>query len=453
MTPVATPPAPPTPEQQRTMSLSTWEGSLTVVFGNWTSGMVLAGYLAYYGGAPWHFAMIGSIPLLAQMACPVAAWIHSMYPRPQRLTELFVLLGRGVWFIPVLFFLFSVDRANIPNALLGFLIFASVFGAMAGTIWTGWMGAVVPEHLRGRYFGTRNAIHAFVGMAAVLGAGWFLDHVPAPHGFIALFGLATVLALVACSMFRLHYEPKIPAAPLPFRETFTAPLRDKNFRKFLLFAVYWQASVQLASVFVYPFLQNHLKLTYTQIAIWFSLAAMTTLLAGPIWGRIADRYGNKFVLSVTTVIAGLLMPLSWILATPGDPTMIYVSGVLDGLGWSGVNPGMFNLLLETSQKKKSRVAFIGMLSLMTGISGFIGGALAAPLLGFLDQFPQDIGGKEWVGYHWLFLISMLLRMQAWQLLKPIHEDDAWRTRDVLRLSLSWGLGTFTGLMKRPKKGA
>jgi hypothetical protein len=54
------------------------------------------------------------------------------------------------------------------------------------------------------------------------------------------------------------------------------------------------------------------------------------------------------------------------------------------------------------------------------------------LLTLLQTAPLHLFGMTWTGYHSLFLISGLGRSQAWRLLRPVQEAEAWRTRDLLR---------------------
>jgi hypothetical protein len=76
------------------------------------------------------------------------------------------------------------------------------------------------------------------------------------------------------------------------------------------------------------------------------------------------------------------------------------------------------------------------------VAGFVGGALSGPLLVFLRNFETQAFGTTWTAYHWLFVISGVLRMLAWVWLRSVPEVDAWRTRDLLRsMRTGWkGMG-------------
>ena len=198
----------------------------------------------------------------------------------------------------------------------------------------------------------------------------------------------------------------------------------------------------LAAPFVFPYFLDALGLTFTQVAIWSSIAALTALATTVLWGRLADRVGNKGVLAISTFLAGLLLPAAWIAAgMTGQVGWIWISAVFDAAAWGAIGPAIFNLAL-VSAPRANRVVFIAMYSLGTGISGFVGGALSGPLLVGLRAFEFPAFGATWTAYHSLFAISGVLRMFAWLWLRSVPEAEAWRTRDLLRsMRTGWkGMG-------------
>jgi MFS family permease len=209
------------------------------------------------------------------------------------------------------------------------------------------------------------------------------------------------------------------------------PFRDANFRKFLRFAIYWNASVMLAAPFVIPYFFQHLKMTYTQIAIWAAIASIATLVIGTWWGRVADRFGHKQVLKVTTFIAGSAHPACWMLATPGHLTFIWISGIMDALSWGGINAAMFNLSVVTAPRDK-RMMYLAVIGAVTGVVGFCFGLLSGVLLEVFTRYEGYLGSFHWTGYHTLFAVAALFRMQAWILLGQVHEVRAVPTRQILR---------------------
>jgi len=432
------PPAPhqdPTPAPdpiRRTMRVSVFEGSATQVFLNWTSGSVLVGYMLQLGATPTDIALVASVPLLAQAASPLAALAADLLGRRRLLTAAVAVLGRGIWVLAALLPALGLPPAALPGLMVLLVLVSSAFQASNGTLWSAWMGDVVPERRRGRYFGFRAGVVGGVGMVANLAAGWFLDRVAAPLGFQVVIAVAVVSAGIGVALYFLQYDPPTPRRRAALRDVLVTPLRDANFRRFLTFAVYWQFVVLLAAPFVIPYFLEELKLTFTQVAIWGAIAAVTAVVTNSVWGRVADRVGNKAVLTIGSFLAGTLLPASWILAGfTGHLYWIWIAGVCDALAWGAATPALFNLAL-VSAPQQGRVAFIAMYSLVSGVAGFVGGVLSGPLLTLFQGAQLHLFGLTWTGYHWLFLVSGVGRSQAWRLLRPVRESESWRTRDLLR---------------------
>ncbi|CAN5250928.1 MFS transporter [soil metagenome] len=436
------------PVIERALRISIYEGCATQIYLNWTTNAVLAGFLTYMGATPSQLAMASGIPQLAQCVAPLAAWLQARYPHRRAICTSAGFLSRTVWIIPAIapMLVGPKEAADLlwdhaAAYLLGVIAFSSVFASIVTPVWTAWMGDVVPQNRRGRYFGLRSGILAVAGMAANICAGMALDEIARPWNYQVFLIGAVIFAGVGLNLYRKQYEPRPHVHRTSLLESIRIPLRDHNFRRFLMFSTYWQASVMIGAVFVFPYFITTWKLTYTQIGIYQAVYAIMTLLFGPLWGKIADHAGNRAVLSITTLIAGSLLPMTWILGTPGDPTMLWVSAVVDAFAWSAINPAVFNLSLATAPPKQ-RMSYLGVLAACTGIAGFAGASIAGPLLEFCKDYEFSVSGWHWTGYQWIFLISACFRSCAFFFVLPVQEAKAWRTRDLLRALMPWNISGF-----------
>lgn len=426
------------------MRYSIFEGGLTQIFLTWTSGAVLIGYLLHLGASPTEIALVSSVPLLAQVMSPFAAFLAGTLGHRRMLTATFAILGRGAWVFAVILPQLPIPVEARSAILVWLVLFSSLFQSSTATLWSAWMGDVVPEDVRGRYFGFRTGVVGVIGTTANLGAGWFLDRVGAPLSFQLVLGVSLFCAGAGIWLYFRHYDPPTPRSKQSLWAVLREPLVDANFRLLLRFAVFWQFVVMLAAPFVIPYFLEQLSLTFTQVAIWSAIAAASAFATTILWGTVADRVGNKSVLAIGTFVAGFALPASWILAgMTGNNVFIWISAVFDAIAWGGIGPALFNLSLVSAPREK-RMSYLAMFALVTGLAGFLGGVLSGPLLTALRPIAIDLFGGVWTGYHTLFAISGLLRMQAWRLLRPVRETDSWRTRDVLRaLRTGWrGNGFF-----------
>lgn len=431
------------------MRLSLVEGGIAQTFLNWTSGSVIVGYLIALGATPTHIGLVASVPFLAQVASPFAALLAERFGRRRLLAAGLSFTGKLVWVLAAVLPQLGLPAVLEPTVLVALVLLGSVFQAAAGTLWAAWMGDVVPDKVRGRYFGLRTGVVGVVGMVANLAAGAFLDRVGVPLNFQVVLVAAAVIGAIGVATYFFHYDPPVQPTRARSREVFLSPLRDLNFRRFLQFGVYWQFVVLIGAPFVIPYFLEVLHMTFTQIAIWSALAASTGLGTTILWGRVADRVGNKPVLAVGTFLAGLLLPGTWILAgLTGKSWIIYVSAMFDAIAWGAIGPAVFNLALVTAPRQ-GRVGFIAMYSLVTGVAGFLGGLVSGPLLVLFDGI-GDLGEPGgWTGYHTLFAVTGVGRATAWIWLRRVKEPLAWRTRDMLRaVRPAW---SRTGLPRRDRR--
>lgn len=414
------------------MRLSVLEGSLAQVFLNWTTGSVLTGYMLHLGASANQLALVASVPLLAQAASPLAAYLVTNLGHRKLFTMLGAGLGRGLWALAVLLPQLGIPEPLQPTFLVLCVLISSVFLSSNATLWSSWMADIVPAHRRGAYFGLRTGVIGVIGMLGNLLAGALLDRLAAPLGFQLVLGIAVISGLLGMLLYLFHFDPPVSAARHSLAKLVQVPLRDANFRRFLLFAIYWQFSVFIAAPFVFPYFLDELGMSFTQTAIW-SVIALTCALGTTIfWGRIADQSGNKAVLAVGTFVAGAVLPTCWILAgLSGNLDFIWASAVFDAVAWGAIGPAIFNLALA-SAPAPSRMMYMGMYSLASGVAGFLGGVLSGPLLSLLQQLEFSVFGLLISGYHLLFLLSGVARAQAWRFLRGVEETNAWRTRDVLR---------------------
>lgn len=416
----------------RTMRLSVSEGALTQLFLNWTTGAVLTGYLLHLDASAATLALVAAVPLLGQVTGPFAALLAARRGARKRLTVLFGLIGHGLWLLAALMPQLGVPLAWQPAALVTLVLVSSAFQSPKGVLWSSWMTDVVPLSRRGRYFGLRNGVLGVVGMLGNLAAGVLLDHIASPVDFQLVLGVGVVCSLTGVVLLALQDEPPMERVTTSLRATLTEPWRDANFKRVLTFGSYWAMVVMLAGPFVFPYFLRELGLSFTMVGLWTALASTCALLTSWWWGRVADHAGNKPVLRFCTVLAGVGLPGTWILAgVTGRLEFIWLSAVLDAVAWGGIGAAMFNLALGSAPRAQ-RTAFYATFSLATGVAGFLGGALSGPLLELLRARDAAPGG--WSAYHSLFAISGVLRALAWLLLARVREPGEAPLRIGARLA-------------------
>jgi hypothetical protein len=213
-----------------TLWISVVEGSFTNIFLSWTSGSILTGFMLYLGGGPLELAALASVPLLAQMIQPLGAWATARTGSRKRFMCATTFVGRGLWLFAAFLPLLDVPAAFLPLLLVAIVALSSLFQSCAGPAWVSLMADVVPEPIRGRYFGWRGGVIGVITMAGGLASGWYLDRTPKPVGFQMCFIVSVLFAMVGIYLYSLHYEPRTPQLRAPLGKMLVEPLRDANFR-------------------------------------------------------------------------------------------------------------------------------------------------------------------------------------------------------------------------------
>jgi hypothetical protein len=171
------------------------------------------------------------------------------------------------------------------------IIFLSYsFISVSYVSWLSWIAELVPEEIRGRFFGTRNMLCGVAGMITMLAFGKLLDILDSspygglPVGFCITFLSAVLFGVISLLFLHRISEPNRGsdmANPLSAGMLICLPFKDSNFRNFLLFTFSWSFSVYVASPFFTLYFLRDLRFTYGFIAFLGMLSAVADI----IWGR------------------------------------------------------------------------------------------------------------------------------------------------------------------------
>lgn len=269
-----------------------------------------------------------------------------------------------------------------------------------------WMGDLVSDEDKGRYFARRNRIVGFAGIVSFFLGGLALDYFKteglAIFGFSLLFGLTIIFRSISRNFIKRMFNPDFRVKK-GYYFTFTSFVkRYDNFGKFAFYQAVFYFSVMLSSPFFAVYMLDDLGFNY----ITFTLVAMSStifyLIFSPLAGKFSDKYGNIKLLYV----AGMLFPLVpvlWIfLETP--MALFFIPGIVSGIANAAFAIGVTNFTYEcvTPQKRGLCVAYT---STLVGIGIFFGGLIG----GFMIQYLPITFMKPIL---FVFAISALLMIMA-----------------------------------------
>src|SRR5690606_26597056 len=160
------------------------------------------------------------------------------------------------------------------------------------------------------------------------------------------FGAGIICGCVALVIQgRMPDIPPLPGRGMTFFARLALPLRDVNFRRFILFHLCWQWSVNLAAPFFTVYMLKDLDLSYTFVTGLTSLTALANMAGMRFWGQMTDRFSAKPVGILGGIVAALL-PGLWLATLVAPPwAVLPVVHILGGFGWAALNLNLNTLLL------------------------------------------------------------------------------------------------------------
>jgi MFS family permease len=415
------------------LGTSVAEGAAAEVVGACAGGAVLTGWALYLGASPATIGLLGALPLAAQVVQTPAAWLTQRVG-PKRVGVVAIGASRLVW-APLIALPFLQLPAATGLAWLVWIVAVSAVLAVVGNnAWTTWMGELVPDQVRGRFFSRRMIYLSVSGTLASLGAGVALDAL-GPRGWhgetlAALAALACVAGLVSIRLLLGQPDPgRRPRDAGPGWRSIVGSLRDRQARPFLGYLLWWNAAVGLSASFFSFHMLGNLKMGFALTAVHGIVVAAVRILSAPMWGRLVDRFGGRPVL-VLSSFGIAAVPAIWLFATPERLWPIAFEAVLAGALWGGHGIAVFDLSIGLSPERE-RPFHLAAFATASG-AGFAAASTLAGFLAYARPLHLDLLGPGWMEVHVLFLLSALGRAAAATLGLRIHEPAARGVLDMAR---------------------
>lgn len=146
---------------------------------------------------------------------------------------------------------------------------------------------------------------------------------------------------------------------------------------------------------------------FKTLATFDGITADVSMIALPLWGRLADRVGHRRVLVIGLALVTPL-PLQWIITTPNTIWIWYVNAALSGIGWPAVNLAFANQLME-QVPSEGRGAYLAVFATLTGIVSFLASTVAGGIADLIATLHWTIGPLVFNNYGLMFLLSCVLR--------------------------------------------
>ncbi len=415
------------PETRSSLRALTFEGASGTLFYSIIGGALLSNFLLDLGAGPVEIGMLASIPQLVNLLQPFGAyladrmqsryWYSMCIFGPSRL--LWLILVLAIWFGGSL----HIAEHHLVGLTLAIIWVTQLLESFGRASWLSWMAAIVPQRLRGRYFGFRNSAVSLtnligVPLLALVVSNWSGGRLQG-YGVVLVIGIVLGVTSLVCQFFMTDVNPKLlhlthsNTAHTSLTGAIFSFLKNANFLKFLLYSGLWSFAVNLSAPFFNLYLLDNLAIDVSLVTIYNSLGAGANLLMLVFWGKLADRVGNRPIMVVVGILVALT-PLLW-LETGTAPIFLWVwfplLHIIAGGTWAAIDLCNNNLLMGVAPPLYQSIYF-AIAAAAAGVTG----AMGITIGGFLATL-TDLGGLPGV-----FALSAVVRLVALVPLVFVHEQ-------------------------------
>ena len=355
---------------QRGLRINILAGALGMAWGVMAQGMPLTMFFEALGSSGFVLGLVSAVIQAAVLLqIPAALFAERIEERKLPWARL-TLVSRFIWFLPAVCVMLAPERPQmVAGVTLGVVAVSALLQQSVGAFWFSWMADLVPERVRGRFWGIRQTWVMTAFLAAMQLAGYILDrYSPASGGGRTWQGFSLVFilgAIFGCADIIIHLwvpeprgERRVSDAPWPQR--ILEPLRNREFRLLTMAMGLQGLSLGLLGLGL-VYLKKDFPVTYSQLAAITVSGALGTLMFSSVWGYIMDRVGGRALGSLLFALIPFLAAV-WFFVEPYSTNL---PGLFAGMRGALKSPWHFDSassasLTGTSTRTSARGACSGL---------------------------------------------------------------------------------------------
>jgi MFS family permease len=312
------------------------------------------------------------------------------------------------------------DRTVLLWAFMFLFTVHAVASGVAGLPFLDVVLKTVPARRRGMYFGWRRFLGGILGLAAGGVVTWVLSNrfpLSFPDNYAVLFSLGFLVVALYTGSFSLIDEPVGEVNPAhvgivqQFRRALALARRDENYARYLGIRM-MIAVTGFATPFYTVYARRRAGVSEDIVGVYLMALTLSALIANLIFGLVGDRYGNRRLLRLMSILSLVPPGLAFLSASGGmgggSPALSFaLVFVFYGLQTSADIIGSYNYVMELAPALE-RAIYIGFAN---GLAGLV--YLLSPAAGALvDAF----------GFRPLFLFAgscaMIATYLSFRLVEP-----------------------------------
>lgn len=374
------------PATDRGLRMLLYDGMFSQTMGVLTGGAFLVAFALLLGASNKFIGLLAAIGPLAQILQIPAIFLVDRTRARKAMVVISSGIGRLAW-VGVALLPWIVPAEQRLGVLLLALGAFFALGAISGCAFNSWMRDLIPTDVMGSYFARRMALSIAIGavlsIIAAIGVDLYRRYLPGEIGaYTILFSAGAAAGMIGLAFLARVPEPRMePTSDKGLLAVLAEPFGNANFRKLLFFLASWNFAVAFAAPFFVVYMLRRIGLSMTWILSLGVVSMLMNVLFLRVWGRLADAFSNKSVLTVSGplfMISIILWPFTtlperyWLTI----PLLIAIHA-LAGVSAAGVSLCSGNLALKSAPKGRA-TNYLAVNALVSGLA-----ATAAPLLGGL----------------------------------------------------------------------
>lgn len=374
-------------ELERGLRMVMYDGVASQIMSTLTGGAFLVAFALQLGASPLTIGLIGALQPLTQILQIPTIYLVERIGYRKLLVTMALIISRSFCFLIAVVPWWVPEPQRLPVFMLALLLYYG-FGTISGVAWNPWLRDLIPEARLSGYMANRLAImtgiSALLSLAAAFGVDWYQDRYD-PIGIYSLyFALGGIVGLIGVYFISHVPEPTLDHNPnISLRALIAEPIRDRNFRQLLTFLASWNFAVNFAAPFFTVYLLQRLQLSMTLVITLSVLSQAVNVLFYRLWGRLAERFSYKSVLTEAGslfILTFLMWPLTQFGNWPGLtlPMLIFIYA-FTGMSTAGVTLCTGNIAMKLAPRGKA-TAYLAINALVSGAAATVGpvlGGLAA----------------------------------------------------------------------------
>lgn len=375
--------------------------------------------------------LVATVPLVAGSVLQLAGFAGVRRLRSHKRWVLAAVGLQACSFVPL-----AIGAARGAMPLWAVFTAAMMYwagGLAGGAAWTTWIGTLIPNRCRSRFFGRRQRVLQAGTLVGFLAAGFALfavsrgvslDRLPDEHArravlwtFCALFAGAAVCRSVSWWFLLQQPEPDpLPAGnravgPRELLARLLAPMQRAEGRdaRLIVYMMGVSFATQFSAAYVNPYVLKEMGRDFFTYALLIGAVPFAKTISLAALGRLAARVGARRVL----LVGGIgIVPISALWTVSTSLWWLGSMQLCSGVMWAAWELGTFLLILE-HLKPEERTSLMATFYLGNSACLAAGSLAGGWLLSSL--------GTDAHAYTWLFCLSTVLRaLTIWPLVRLIR---------------------------------